>query len=101
MEERSKIRTKFCCESCEQHIGSAADAEPAISQRMFYYRNTEMTSDYGHIYDYVIDDVDGPQLKGKYKIPYKATLPGLAFNYDLKKFLLGQSISLQSIIVIA
>ena len=82
------MRTKFCCESCEQHIRSAADAEPAISQRMFYYRITEMTSDYGHIYDYVIDDVDGPQFKGKFKMPYAAKMPGLTFNYDLKMFLI-------------
>ena len=41
-----------------------------------------------YIYDYVIDDVDGPQLIEKYKLPYKAELPHLTFNYDLKKFLI-------------
>ena len=62
--------------------------EVPISQRMFYIRNTESYSSYGDIYDYVIDDVDGPQLKGKFRIPYATYLPGMTFNYDLKMFLI-------------
>ena len=53
------------------------------SQRIFYTRKIPASS-YGDIYDYVIDDVHGPQLKGKYKMPYRAKLPSLTFNYDLK-----------------
>ena len=41
--------------------------------------------DTGDIYDYVIDNVDGPQLKGKFKMPYAALRPGSTFNYDLKR----------------
>ena len=58
-------------------------------QRIFYTRDNGRFVDYGSygdIYDYVIDDVDGPQLKGKFKMPYVARLPGLTFNYDLKTF---------------
>ena len=53
-----------------------------ISQRIFYTRDTGSKDSYGDIYHYVIDDVDGPQLKGKFKMPYAAQLPGMTFNYD-------------------
>ena len=56
----------------------------SISQLMFYTRYTGSKTSYGDIYKYMIDDVDGPQLEGKFKMPYPAKLPSLTFNYDLK-----------------
>ena len=61
--------------------------ESSVSQRLFYTQQRIGLNK--EIYSYVIDDVDGPQLKGKFQMPIPppwSNLPGLTFNYDLKKF---------------
>ena len=80
----SKIKTHFCCKSCEELI-----PKPEISQMIFYLRSNESSKNHGVIYNYVIDEVHGPKFSGKFKVPYTATLPGLTFNYDLKLFLIS------------
>ena len=56
------------------------------TQRLFYTKSAWDENSYGYIYDYLIDDTDGPQLKEKIEMPYAARLPSLTFNYDLKMF---------------
>ena len=50
------------------NITTSKTTEIPTSQRMFYTRSTDSSSSYGDIYDYVIDDLDGPQMKRKFKI---------------------------------
>ena len=74
-----------CFDPVSSSISDISVTKASVTQRLFYTKYTANIG-YGDIYDYVIDDVDGPKLNGKFKMPYKARLPGLTFNYDLKMF---------------
>ena len=56
----------------------------AVTQRLMYtFYTGSSTSGKGIIYDYVVDESDGPLFNGQYDIPFAARQPSLAYNKDL------------------
>ena len=53
------------------------------TQRLMYTVGQTNSYEYGTVYDYVIDDVQGPVKIGAYQMPYTASQPSLVYNYAL------------------
>jgi len=53
------------------------------TQRLMYTVMMANSYEYGTVYDYVIDDIQGPIKIGAYQMPYTASQPSLVYNYAL------------------